>query len=125
MTQHSAFPNISRVYLVALGELTVATAQLRRLAAEHRTADPAWTDRAEQLLGFTERLDAAIAQRPDHESDIRVLMQDGSLVAGDQSYVEQLTRRVTRHVGLRRSIDILGSAPDASRRDPLSSTMTA
>lgn len=107
--QRSAFPDISRVYLVALGELTLATAQLRQLSAVHRQIDPAWTGRADQLLGFTDRLDSAIAERPGHESDIRVLMPDGSLVAGDQSYVEQLTRRIVRHVGLRRSVDILVS----------------
>ncbi|MBI5160709.1 MAG: hypothetical protein HY996_04740 [Micrococcales bacterium] len=108
--QRSAFPDISRVYLVALGELTLATAQLRQLSTVHRDADPAWTGRADQLLGFTDRLDAAIAERPGHESDIRVLMPDGSLVAGDQSYVEQLTRRIVRHVGIRRSVDVLISA---------------
>ena len=96
---------INNEFLRALGELVLASARLEQLdisTVEPAGADdrgPLWAQRAVELLDEKDRFIAAAAVAHEGATIIRVTARDGSVVAGDATYIVNLATRMTRHRG--------------------------
>lgn len=96
---------INNEFLRALGELVIAGARLEQLEistvepAETDSRLPLWSKRAVELLDERDRLIRAAAVAHDGSTIIRVTARDGSVIAGDATYMVHLAARMTRHRG--------------------------
>ena len=96
---------INNEFLRALGELVLAGARLEQLdlspveAAGNQTRIPAWAKRATELLDERDRFILAASVAHDGSTIIRVTARDGSVVAGDATYIVHLAARITKHRG--------------------------
>ncbi|HEV7743124.1 MAG TPA: hypothetical protein VGO65_11970 [Pseudolysinimonas sp.] len=96
---------INNEFLRALGELVIAGARLEQL--EISTVEPAgtdsrmplWSQRARELLDERDRFVHAASVAHDGSTIIRVTARDGSVVAGDATYIVHLAARMNRHRG--------------------------
>jgi hypothetical protein len=95
---------INNEFLRALGELVLAAARLEQLdispvepAGDDR--GPLWAQRAVELLDEKDRFIAAAGVAHEGTTIIRVTARDGSVVAGDATYIVNLATRMTRHRG--------------------------
>ena len=97
--------NINNEFLRALGELVIAGARLEQLdrtpvgAAEDESRVPQWTQRANELLDERDRFINAAAAAHDGSTILRVTARDGSVIAGDATYLVHLANRMNRHRG--------------------------
>lgn len=96
---------INNEFLRALGELVIAGARLEQLEtspvgpAGKETRIPAWAKRAKELLDERDRFVQAASVAHDGSTIIRVTSRDGSVVAGDATYIVNLSARMNRHRG--------------------------
>jgi hypothetical protein len=96
---------INNEFLRALGELVIAGARLEQLEistiepAETDSRLPLWSKRAVELLDERDRLFHAAAVAHDGSTIIKVTARDGSVIAGDATYIVHLAQRLTRHRG--------------------------
>lgn len=94
---------INNEFLRALGELAIAGARLEQLdltpveAAEPESRIPLWTQRARELLDERDRFVRAAAAAHEGSTIIRVTSRDGSVIAGDATYMVHLAARMNRH----------------------------
>jgi hypothetical protein len=95
----------NNAFLRAMGELVIAASRLEQL--DISTVEPAetdnrllmWSQRANELLDERDRFLQAAAVAHDGATIIRVTSRDGSVIAGDATYIVNLATRITRHRG--------------------------
>jgi hypothetical protein len=96
---------INNEFLRALGEVVIAGARLEQLEltpvepAESESRVPAWARRARELLDERDRFIQAASVAHDGSTIIKVTARDGSVMAGDATYLVHLATRITRHRG--------------------------
>ena len=96
---------INNEFLRALGELVIAGSRLEQLEistvepAESDSRGPLWAKRARELLDERDRFVHAAAVAHDGSTIIRVTARDGSVIAGDATYIVHLAARMNRHRG--------------------------
>jgi hypothetical protein len=107
---------INNEFLRALGELVIAGARLEQLdlstveAAHDDSRVPLWAQRAVELLDERDRFIHAASVAHDGSTIVRVTARDGSVVAGDATYIVHLAARMNRHRGAGLAIGV-GLAP--------------
>jgi hypothetical protein len=103
---------INNEFLRALGELSIAAARLEQLSmstVEAAGADDQrllWAQRAVELLDERDRFVAAAGVAQEGSTMVRVTARDGSVVAGDATYIVHLAARMNRHRGAGLAIGI-------------------
>ena len=96
---------INNEFLRALGELVIAGSRLEQLEistvepAEADSRGPLWAKRAVELLDERDRFIHAASIAHDGSTIIKVTARDGSVVAGDATYIVHLAARMNRHRG--------------------------
>jgi hypothetical protein len=117
---------INNEFLRALGELVIAAARLEQLdlstveAAKDDTRGPLWAQRAVELLDERDRFIHAASVAHDGSTIIKVTARDGSVVAGDATYIVHLAARMNRHRGAGLAIGVpLAAGFEATATGPV------
>ena len=117
---------INNEFLRALGELVIAAARLEQLdlstveAAKDDSRVPLWAQRAVELLDERDRFIHAASVAHDGSTIVKVTSRDGSVVAGDATYIVHLAARMNRHRGAGLAIGVpLAAGFEASPTGPM------